>query len=310
MKRTLLPIGLSVAAAAVFLLWPETTTVPPPPETVPTTMSPPPPPAATTPTEPTGKNKQSLRIGDTTLSLQGDALLPTPTLVALFNRWLADTQTQRYEEWKPRALQQADALPPAAQEQLSRWLDQYVELNLALQLMSVQGEPTWDNILANVRNARSAYFNESELALFSDQIALENFTESTVTAFSDGNNPLAALVDLQKDASQLPESVRGKVDTMLNQLSQSLQQDPTLSSNPQTWNMLVQANAAATLETPSVDLTEANADFLKRYNAYAEARETLLQQGASEDQLRVLRESHFTGAELLRAGTFDKALAE
>lgn len=310
MKRALLPIGLSVAAAAIFMLWPKTATPPPaldtPPATIatpeltPSTTAPP----ATTNTEPT------FRIGKQTLMLEGDTLLPTPALVELFNTWLADTQSKRYEEWKPNALQQAEALPVRAREQLSRWLDQYVELNLALQLMSVQGEPTWDNILANVRNARNAYFNESELALFADQISLENFTETAVTAFGDGNAPLATLVDLQQDASKLPETVRGKVDAMLNQLSQSLQQDPNLANNTQAWNMLVQANAAATLETPSVDLTEANADFLKRYNAYSEAREALLQQGASEDQLRVLRESHFTGTELLRAGTFDKALAE
>lgn len=310
MKRALLPIGLSIAAAAIFMLWPETATPPPALDTPPATIATPVLTPSTTAPPVTTNTEPTFRIGKQTLMLEGDTLLPTPALVELFNTWLADTQSKRYEEWKPNALQQAEALPVRAREQLSRWLDQYVELNLALQLMSVQGEPTWDNILANVRNARDAYFNESELALFADQIALENFTESAVNAFADGNNPLATLVDLQQDASKLPESVRGKVDTMLNQLSQSLQQDPNLSNNTQSWHMLVQANAAATLETPSVDLTEANADFLKRYNAYSEARETMLQQGASEDQLRVLRESNFTGTELLRAGTFDKALAE
>lgn len=310
MKRAVLPIGLSLVAAAVFMLWPKTAIMPPV-----TSSEQPVQPASiaqtpeTSVAQPANANG-NLMVGRFRLSLNNDLLLPTPTVLALFNEWLGTTQPQRYEEWKPRALAEAANLPPAAREQLEKWLDQYVELNLAMQLMAVKGEPTWDNILANVRSARRTYFSDAETPLFSEQIALEDFTENVVTAFADDSNPLATLVDLEQQADALPAAMRPRVDAMLNQFSTALQQNPALNADAQAWNRLVQANAAATLEAPSVDLTEANADFLKRYNAYAAERDALIGQGATEEQLRALRETHFSGTERLRAGTFDKALAE
>lgn len=315
MKRTLLPIGLTIGVAgagavALFLLWPDTARLPADtPQAIQTEQTQPPQVTAASGSIMQAQ-QHTVRIGKHTLNLLGDTLLPTPTLVGLFNDWLSSTQSQRYEEWKPAALKEADRLPSAAREQLSRWLDQYVELNLALQLLAIQGEPSWDNILENVRTARSAYFSDADAALFTDQIALENFTQSAVMTLGDSSDPLTTLAELRQSANTLPDIERGKVEKMLAQLSQRLEQNPTLTENAQAWNSLVQAQVAGTLETASVDLAESNADFLKRYNTYADTRNGLLQQGATEEQLRALRETHFTGAELLRAGTFDKALAE
>lgn len=302
MKRVI--VGLGLAAGAAFLLWPEASTVPPDAQ-APVTA-----PAAENITPPTPPVNGEMSVGKFALSLRDGMLVPTPTIIALFNDWLGDTQSQRYEEWKPGALEQAAALPPAARDQLAQWLDQYVELNFALQLMTVKGEPTWDNILTRVRNMRDEYFGDEAASLFSEQIALENFTEAAVTAFADGANPLSSLVDLEQQANTLPPEARHRAGIMLNQLSQALQQDPALNENTDEWNRLVQANAAATLETPSVDLTEASAGFLQRYNAYAAEREALLEQGASEEQVKALRVSRFEGAELMRAGTLDNALSE
>lgn len=303
MKRVI--IGLGLVAGAAFLLWPETTTLPPETAAPPAASTAPPVQAAPTPAV-TGE----VTIGRHSLTVRDGLLVPTASITALFNEWLGNTQSRRYEEWKPEALKQAASLPPAAQAQLARWLDQYVELNLAMQLMTVKGEPSWDNILANVRSMRGEYFGDEAASLFADQIALENFTESAVTGFADGANPLSSLVDLEQQASALPPHARARAEALLDQLSNALQQDPTLNENTEEWNRLVQANAAASLETPSVDLTEANAGFLQRYNAYAEEREALQQQGATEEQLKALRATRFSDAELLRAGTLDRALSE
>ncbi len=306
MKRIV--IGLAAIAGAAFLLWPDVATLPPEQQQTgaPTTGQ---------PSEPTNAIENSaanetVTIGKFPLTLRHGALQPTPSVTGLFNAWLTESQARRYEDWKAEMLAQANALPPGAREQLEKWLDQYVELNLAMQLMMVKGEPTWDNILDNVRKARGDYFGEEAGGLFSDQIALENFTESVVNTFEDGGNPLSNLVDMEQQAATLPPQARQQAETMLKQLSQSLQQDPSLNENSAEWNRLVQSGAAATLETPSVDLTEASASFLQRYNAYAAERETLQQQGASEEQLKALRATHFSGPELLRASTMDKALAE
>lgn len=303
MKRVIL--GLGVLAGAAFLLWPKSATLPP--EHTQTLQAPAPEPA---PAPAAVSGTQTITIGRFALTAEDGVLMPTASVTAMFNDWLAHSQSRRYEEWKPGALAQAASLPSSAQQQLGQWLDQYVELNLALQLMSVKGEPTWDNILSNVRQLRGEYFSENDAGLFADQIALEDFTEAAVNAFADGDSPLSTLVDLGEQAATLPPEARTRAEAMLNQLSQALQQNPSLNENIEEWNRLVQADAAATLETPSVDLTEADAGFLKRYNTYAKERETLQQQGASEEQLKALRATHFSGAELMRAGTLDKALSE
>jgi hypothetical protein len=306
MKRVV--IGLAVVAGAAFLLWPDVATLPPEQQQTrnPNAVQS----SDPSPAKETLAADETVSIGRFPLTLRQGTLLPTSNVTALFNAWLAESQARRYEDWKPEMLTQASTLPPGAREQLEKWLDQYVELNLAMQMMMVNGEPTWDNILDKVRKARGDYFGEEEGGLFSDQIALENFTESVVNTFEDGGNPLSNLVDMEQQAATLPPPARQQAEAMLKQLSQSLQQDPSLNENSAEWNRLVQSSAAATLETPSVDLTEASASFLQRYNAYAAERETLQQQGASEEQLKALRATHFSGPELLRAGTMDKALAE
>lgn len=307
MKRALIPAALGLAAGILFLFWPDAA-VPPllqTDEANPASNI-----QATLPDTAVAANVSTVRVGDQALTLAGTTLQPTPAVTALFEGWLSTTQSQRYEQWKTRALAQAESLPPEAQGQLSRWLDQYVELNLALQLMTVDGEPTWQKILASVRSARGEYFSASELAMFRGQIALENFTQSAVDALNENSDPLSQLSGLTSAASDLPDTERAKAEQMLTALSQSLQQNPALADNPQAWQKLLQARAAATLQGPSVDLTEANADFLKRYNVYNASRETLIQQGASDDQLESLRNSQFSGAELMRAKTFDKALAQ
>lgn len=308
MKRALWPLLAGVVATATLWLWPKTATNPPDtPPTTASTITASPTAQATNETPPI-QTEQTFPVSKHLLRLKGDQLLPTPDIVAMFNEWVAATQSQRYEEWRSVKLLQANDLPEQAQQQLAKWLDQYAEYNLALQLMALKGEPSWDNILSNLREARGLYFQEQDKGLFDDQIALEDFTEKAVNAFSDDNNPLSTLVELERQVSALPPGTRPAVDAMLAQLTKALQQDSSISDSPEEWNRLVQSTAAATLANPSVDLNEASADFLKRYNAYSEERARMRQEGATEDQLRVLRETRFAGSERLRANTLDKAL--
>jgi hypothetical protein len=243
------------------------------------------------------------------LSLAGNYLQGDPQIIRLFDDWATDNAGEEFSVWKARTLMEAeDTLPPEAMLQLEHWLDQYAEMNLAMQLLSVEGEPEWNKILADVGQLRGVYFADSDRNLFAHIEEIEDFTRDAMSAVAAGMDD-NALASLSSRARALTPQERVRVQRWLDNIrAMTTAADwGSLDEEPRTRSL--QAQVASLLESPSIDFGEENIGFLERYQSYSLERETLMEQGADEQSLEALLERHFEGMQQTRALTLDRALA-
>lgn len=243
------------------------------------------------------------------LALAGNYLLGDPQVVRLFDDWATQNAGEEFSVWKARVLMDAeDTLPPEAMLQLEHWLDQYAEMNLAMQLLSIEGEPEWNKILADVSQLRGVYFADSDRNLFSHIEEIEDFTRDAMTAVAAGMDE-AALASLSTRSRELTPQERVRVQRWLDHIHTMTTAADWDNMEADTRTRTLQAQVASLLESPSIDFGEENIGFLERYQAYSLERETLLAQGADKETLDALLERHFEGMQQTRALTLDRALA-
>jgi hypothetical protein len=243
------------------------------------------------------------------LALAGNYLLGDPQVVRLFDDWATEHAGEEFSVWKAQVLMDAeDTLPPEAMLQLEHWLDQYAEMNLAMQLLSIEGEPEWNKILADVSQLRGVYFADSDRNLFSHIEEIEDFTRDAMTAVAAGMDE-SALASLTSRSRELTPQERVRVQRWLEQIRTMTTAADWNSMDRDTRTRSLQAQVASLLESPSIDFGEENIGFLERYQTYSLERETLLAQGADQETLDALLERHFEGMQQTRALTLDRALA-
>src|SRR5690606_12569967 len=100
-------------------------------------------------------------------------------------------------------------LPAAAQAQLQELFSRYVEFNLALQLLPMEGAPNLAAVLQRVQQLRQHYLgNETAQLMYADWSALEDFTRQYLHIMAATTDPQAARAQLQSLAQQLPHTVQ------------------------------------------------------------------------------------------------------
>ena len=117
---------------------------------------------------------------------------------------------------------------------------------------------------------------------------------------------------LQEQVYALPPTVQPNAQKVLDQ-SQDLFSAMAGSAQADTDVVqgIAEQMAAQALIQPDFTFGEPTAEFMAQYNEYTAAKQNLLQQGEirSEDDvaLEALRQRYFSGSELLRVKTLDRA---
>ena len=315
MKRILAVGAGLVLLAVVWLAWRQPDT-PPDSNAVPVATSPSPTQtAAATPLPAANAGPRVVSVRDQSLRLDAAGnLVPGPEVRLLFTTLARDQGQVAVDLWKQNVLQPyRDSLGPVAFRQLQSLLNRYVEYDLALQLLPMDGVATLDDALAHIRQVRGDYLGSAAQPLFQDWRQLESFTSQFVTQVvnqAPGDN---LQQNLREQAYALPASVQPRALQVLEHSADLLNALPGAESDPALVRGAVEQVAAMALIQPTFVFSDPEPGFLQQYLAYQQAREQLQrQQNISSEQapeLVALRHEYFTDShsDRLRARTLDRA---
>lgn len=241
-------------------------------------------------------------------------LLPGPETRALFDSLARQQGQVPADLWKDSVLESyRSTLGDKAYAELETLLDRYIEYNLALQLLPMDGVASLADALEHVRQIRMEYLGQAAGAMFRDWQQMESFTRQFVQQVTNNTQDITQLQQaLQEQVYALPATVRPNAQKVLDQ-SQDLLAAMAGSSqaDADVVQGIAEQMAAQALIQPDFTFGEPTAEFMTKYNEYTGAKETLLQQGGirSEDdpELEALRQRYFSGSELLRVKTLDRA---
>ncbi|RLU01029.1 lipase secretion chaperone [Ketobacter sp.] len=241
-------------------------------------------------------------------------LLPGPETRALFDSLARQQGPLPADQWKDHILESyRQRLGEPAYTQLEALLNRYIEYNLALQLLPMDGVASLGAALDHVGQIRQEYLGEANAAMFQDWQQMETFTRQFVEQVTSSSQDVAQLQQaLQEQVYALPVTVQANAQKVLDQ-SQDLFN--ALSTSTGADRDLIQGiaeqMAARALMQPDFTFGEPSAEFMSQYNRYTSARQNLLATGRiqSEDdpELAALRQRYFSGPELLRVKTLDRA---
>ncbi|MBA53867.1 MAG: hypothetical protein CMK89_05370 [Pseudomonadales bacterium] len=241
-------------------------------------------------------------------------LLPGPETRALFDSLAREQGQVPADLWKDSVLESyRGRLGDKAYAQLEELLNRYIEYNLALQLLPMDGVASLADALDHVRQIRMDYLGPAAGAMFRDWQQMEGFTRQFVEQVKNNSQDITQLQQsLQEQVYALPPTVQPNAQKVLDQ-SQDL--FSALAGSAQADTDVVQGiaeqMAAQALIQPDFTFGEPTAEFMAQYNEYTAAKQNLLQQGEirSEDDpaLEALRQRYFSGSELLRVKTLDRA---
>lgn len=244
---------------------------------------------------------------------QENNLIPTPQVRELFDSIAMKNGSVPVDQWKNGALSTYHAaIPPKPLKQLKALLDQYVEYNLALQLMPMEGAPTLLSALDRVDDMREQYLGRvNAQGLFSDWVQLEQFARDYVTIMTTDNHADHVRQTLQAKIDDLPDTVRPRAQSVLNHSEQLLGTLSVAQADPDGFRSLAEQNAAKALTQPNFTFAEPDPGFMRRYEEYLSARDQALETTRSPEQkqeaVEMLRQELFSGSELLRVETLDRA---
>lgn len=241
-------------------------------------------------------------------------LQPGPETRALFDT-LARLQGQIPADlWKDAILEAyREELGDKAYQQLNALLDRYIEYNLALQLLPMEGVASLADALEHVRDIRREYLGDAAGSMFRDWQQMESFTTQFVEQVTSNSQNIAALQQaLQEQVYALPATVQPSAQKILDQ-SQDLFNALTSSSQADSAMIkgIAEQVAAQALMQPDFTFGEPSAEFMAQYYEYTAAKQKMIQKSGIESEddaaLNALRQRYFSGSELLRVKTLDRA---
>lgn len=268
--------------------------------------------AAETPPVPASRTVEILDI-PLQISASGN-LIPDTRLKQLFDLIASENTEQPVDQWKHTILQQfSEDLPPAALAQLQDAFDRYVEFNLALQLLPMEGAPNLQAVLQRVQNLREHYLGDIAAPMYEDWRALEDFTYQYLNIMAQQRDPAAAQSQLNTLADQLPPAVQQRAHKMVNATADDFAADSITGLDPESFQRMLQEMAAVSLIETTLMFDEPSPEFMAKYEQYGEQKRDVLlsdlSDAAQQEKLSQLRAQYFSGSEILRVETLDRAEA-
>lgn len=248
------------------------------------------------------------------VSASGDLVQDT-RIKQLFDRFAAEHTEEPVDGWKQSILQTyADQLPAPALAQLQELLNRYVEFNLALQLLPLEGAPDLNGVLARVRELREHYLGKAASdSIYADWSALEKFTHQYLDIMTRNRDPAQSEAELEDLARALPEPVQERALSMIRHNDEEMSVQRIAKVDPVAYGRMLQEQAAIALIETQLLFDEPSPEFMERYEQYAQERQARLQENVDlrlqQDQLKDLRAKYFSGADQLRVETLDRAEA-
>lgn len=248
------------------------------------------------------------------ISASGDLVQDT-RIKQLFDRFAAEHTEEPVDGWKQSILQTyADQLPAPALAQLQELLNRYVEFNLALQLLPLEGAPDLNGVLARVRELREHYLGKAASdSIYADWSALEKFTHQYLDIMTRNRDPAQSEAELEDLARALPEPVQERALSMIRHNDEEMSVQRIAKVDPVAYGRMLQEQAAIALIETQLLFDEPSPEFMERYEQYAQERQAQLQENVDlrlqQDQLKDLRAKYFSGADQLRVETLDRAEA-
>ena len=221
------------------------------------------------------------------LSLDNNgALIPTPAIRQLFDQIAREHGETPVSQWKGNVLSQSkDALSPAAFEQLESMLNHYVEYNLALQLLPMEGPPGLSEALERVERLRKDYLGLTNAeGMFSDWVQLEQFSKDYLDLMLSEKNPIEVQHQLEEKIQTLPSTVQSRAQNVLDQSQELLSTLAVAVADPDGFKALAEQTAASALIQPNFTFAEPDPDFMRRYKEYQATREKLTQENPSPEK--------------------------
>ncbi len=262
------------------------------------------------------ENLRTLELLDIpiTVTAAGD-LVPDTRVKQLFDTFAAQHTEEPVDGWKQQILLQfSDQLPAPAQAQLQDLLNRYVEFNLALQLLPMEGAPSLGAVLDRVRALREHYLGkEAATSMYADWSALEAFTYQYIDIMTRNRDPEESESQLEALAEALPEPVQQRALGMIRHGDEEVSVPRIAKVDPEAYSRMLQEQAAIALIETQLLFDEPSPEFMERYEQYAEARAKALKDDVDlrlqQDALKDLRARFFSGADVLRVETLDRAEA-
>lgn len=247
------------------------------------------------------------------VSAAGELIVDT-RIKQLFDLLASQNTEEPVDHWKHQILQQFQSkLPPAALAQLQDAFDRYVEFNLALQLLPMEGAPNLQAVLQRVQTLREHYLGEYAAPMFDDWKALEDFTHQYLTLMTQNRDDSATLAQLESLATALPEPVQQRALNMIRHSAEDFAVDDMAALQPDAYARMLQEQAAVTLIETTLLFDEPSPEFMAQYEQYSEQkRDVLLSELSAQEQqekLATLRREYFSGSDVLRVETLDRAEA-
>lgn len=260
----------------------------------------------------TEEHFRNIKGFELSLDSQG-SLIPTPAVRELFDQLARQNGETPVDQWKGQVLNESkDKLTPEAFEQLKSSLNRYIEYNLALQMLPMEGAPSLTAAIEQIKSLRKDYlgFTNAE-GMFSDWEQLEQFTDEYVSLMLNEKNPIQLQQQLEKKIEELPASVKPRAQNVLDQSQELLSTLSVAVADPEGFRALAEQTAAQALIQPNFNFSDPDPQFLQRYEEYKAAREELLKnsqpRGSQETALQDLRKELFSGTELLRVETLERS---
>lgn len=259
--------------------------------------------------------ERTIRLREVPLRVDADGNLMVDTRVRqLFDTLAAEHQEEPVDQWKHQVLQSfRDQLPAPALATLQEAFDRYVEFNLALQLLPMEGAPHLQAVLQRVQALRQHYLGPYAASLYEDWSALEAFTQQYLAIMTQNRDDAASRQQLEALASQLPAPVQARARNMIRHSSEDFAVDDMASLEPEAYNRMLQEMAAVSLIETTLLFDEPSPEFMARYEQYSEQKRDLLLSELSETEqqqrLAELRQQYFQGSDVLRVETLDRAEA-
>lgn len=248
------------------------------------------------------------------VSVAGDLVLDT-RIKQLFDRFAAEHTEDAVDGWKHTILgPYAGELPAPALRQLQDLLNRYVEFNLALQLLPLEGAPDLTGVLLRVKELREHYLGQAASDLvYADWVALEAFTHQYLDIMTRNRDPEQSQVQLETLAHALPEPVQERALSLIRHNDEEISVQRIAQVDPDAYRRMLQEQVAIALIETSLLFDEPSPEFMERYEQYAQERQTQLKSDVDlrdqQDQLDGLRAKYFSGSDLLRVETLDRAEA-
>lgn len=247
------------------------------------------------------------------ISASGELIVDT-RIKQLFDTLARANTEEPVDHWKHQILQQFSSdLPAAAQAQLQEAFNRYVEFNLALQLLPMEGPPNLQAVLQRVQSLRAHYLGDYAEPMYEDWSALEDFTHQYLAMMTQNRDDSATLDKLEDMADQLPEPVQHRAQNMLRRSAEYFAVDDMAALDPDAYARMLQEQAAVTLIESTLVFDEPSAEFMAQYEQYGEQKREVILSDLSEseqkEKLAALRREYFSGSDILRVETLDRAEA-